>query len=296
MGLLVALDRRESRPGFPRLPLTGPDRTPPHLADHLSFFEEGNGVCESWPDPARLRIVIVIVGSAGLRPAQGEERDPSLVGRAPDMARAAAAAGADVELVARVPDDDRGDDLLLALSRAGVGHAAVLRDAAKRSPADDDGQDTFELESADIELALRYLTDFRVVVLAEAFSGSAGKILAEAVAFADAHLVAALPAGADASLLPASATVLEAPEDAEGYFGALVGTYAAALDRGRSPEQSDELAHVRQTGIEPTPPRSRREDDRHAVVQLGDRSVRPGGYDRERPSHLPGLRIVPAGP
>ena len=267
MGLLVALDRRESRPGFPRLPLTGPDRTPPHLADHLSFFEEGNGVCESWPDPARLRIVIVIVGSAGLRPAQGDERDPSLVGRAPDIARAAAAAGADVELVARVPDDDRGDALLLALSRAGVGHAAVLRDAAKRSPADDDGQDTFELESADIELALRYLTDFRVVVLAKALHGSAGKVLAEAVAFAEAHLVAALPADVDTSLLPASATVLEAPEDdGEGYFGALVGTYAAALDRGLSPEQSFRDA-VATSGWEPVAA----EDDLPATLSEDER-------------------------
>src|SRR5207247_4456181 len=100
-------------------------------------------------------------------------------------------------------------------------------------------EDTCGPEGADIGLARRYLTDFRVVVLAKALHGSAGKVLAEAVAFAEAHLVAALPAGVDTSLLPASATVLEAPEDdGEGHCEALVGTYAAALDRRLWPEQS----------------------------------------------------------
>jgi len=183
--------------------------------------------------------VIVVVGSAGLRPAQGDERDPSLVGRAPDIARAAAAAGAAVELVTKVPDDDTGDAVVIALGRAGVGHAAVLRVPAGSAPADDDRQKNARLEGADLELALRYLTDFRVVVLAEAIDGSARQVLAEAVDFAGAHVVAALPAGTDTSFLPRAATALEAPaDDGEGYFGALVGTYAAALDRGIAPAQA----------------------------------------------------------
>jgi hypothetical protein len=196
--------------------------------------------------------VIVVVGSAGLRPAEGDERDPSPVGRAADIAHAASTAGATVEVVAKVGEDGAGDAYVLALGRAGVGHAAVLRDPTIRTPTGSGQQDGVVPEAADLELALRYLTDFRVVVLAEPLDPAAARVLAEAVEFAGSHLVAALPPAADTTGLPAAATLFEAPaDDSDGGFGAFVGLYAAGLDRGMSPEQAFGEA-VAKTGWERT--------------------------------------------
>lgn len=71
--------------------------------------------------------MIVIVGSPAWRPS--EPAGPA--GGACLLALAAAGRGARVELVGRVGDDRTGDALVLALARAGVGHAAVLRDPAR---------------------------------------------------------------------------------------------------------------------------------------------------------------------
>lgn len=184
-------------------------------------------------------------------------------GTAVDVARAAVADGARVELVGRVGDDPTGDALLLDLAAAGVGHVAVLRDPARATPmlgvSTDDplDEDPFAdaeapsspaapspptaparpvLDAADVELGLRYLVDYGVIVVAETIDAAAQRVVADAARFAPARLVVIVPAGAAAADDLAEATVFEAPPvDPDGAFGAVVGSYAAALDRGTDP-------------------------------------------------------------
>jgi hypothetical protein len=189
--------------------------------------------------------VIVVVGG----PVWRAEDPGAAEGLAVGIAGAAAAVGATVQLVGKVGDDPEGDQLLLDLGRIGVGHAALLRDPAARTPliapsaADDGSEDALAaqpaglpLDAADLELALRYLTDFLVVVVADPIGPEALRVAADAASFSGAHLVAVVPVGGPELELPPGATILEGPagNDAAG-FGALVGTYAAAIDRGVPP-------------------------------------------------------------
>jgi hypothetical protein len=58
-------------------------------------------------------------------------------------------------------------------------------------------------------------------------------VVADAAAFTDAALVVIAPRGQAISAALGTAMVLEAPEvDPDGAFVALVGRFAAALDRG----------------------------------------------------------------
>jgi hypothetical protein len=205
--------------------------------------------------------MIVVIGSPLVASGTGPERAE---GPAPRIARAASRAGAAVELVGKVGDDPDGDTALLALAQGGIGHTAVLRDAAHRTPrapeapgdlddlapagaalaADsDDGAPALDagvpqqlpLDEADLQLALRYLVDYRVVVVAEPLSEAAGRVVAEAVAFASARPVVVVEPGAAPPAALAGAIVLEGPETDEGPFADLVGRLAAALDRGEAP-------------------------------------------------------------
>lgn len=216
-------------------------------------------------------MVIVVIGPVAFEPAaDGGGRG---AGAAAAIALAAAAAGSQVELLAKVGEDGAGEELLLALARGGVGHLAVLRDAAQstvlvptapETAAEDDvdlapgallgeavvpaadGRDAnghgpaagpgLELEPADLGLGLRYLRDFRVVVTVEPLAAGCAPVVAEAASFADAALVVIAAPGTSLSDAYASATVLETPaEDPDGAFAALVGRFAAALDRGEAP-------------------------------------------------------------
>lgn len=202
--------------------------------------------------------MIVVVGVPAWRAA-----DPAgPAGRACEIAMAAAGRGAQVELVGRTGDDSAGDALLLALGRAGVGHAAMLRDPARATPivelkasddevaftAGDDGtgrsrsdgrvpRPAPRLEPADVSLGLEYLTGFRVLVVADDVPPSVAPVVAESASFAGAHLVLLLPPGGQPpEAMPTGATVLAVPDDEdEGAFAILVGAYAAALDAGTSP-------------------------------------------------------------
>lgn len=201
--------------------------------------------------------VIVVVGSTAYRPADEDAADRA-EGRAAAIARAAIAAGSRVQLVARVGDDPEGDRLVLALAREGIGHAAILRDAAERtrviSPppvtvagadevellADEPDDESFgshgpTLGGPDIELAIRYLADATVVVSADGLEAGAAAALAGAASFAGAQLVLAGEGSVPASDDP-SVTVFEAPaSDPDGAYASMVGRYAAALDAGRTP-------------------------------------------------------------
>jgi hypothetical protein len=205
--------------------------------------------------------VIVVVGSplvgvtdAGLRAA----------GMAAGIARAAAAAGAEVQVVGKVGEDPGGEAVLLDLATALVGHVAILRDPSRPTPAalpaphddlplfeeadaepvasDDDETATtrgLSLEPADIELALRYLPDYRVLVIAEPLPDASLRVALAAAGWNGAALVVIVPAGSTQRTAGDDATVIEAPaDDPDDAFAGIVGAYAAAIDRGEEPAEA----------------------------------------------------------
>ena len=212
--------------------------------------------------------MIVVVGSPLGRRGRGGEVVAAGLPVA-IAAAAAAAAGGSVQLIGKVGEGAAGDAVLLALAAAGIGHVAVLRDAegipmaAVEAPAElsdapideiaglhgssadlDENEPTRNaggpiLDAADLELALRYLPDYRVVVIAQALDAAAVTAVVEAARWAGAALVVATPSAGETPDLPDDATVLEAPtDDAEGAFATLVGRYAAALDGGAQPAEA----------------------------------------------------------
>lgn len=167
------------------------------------------------------------------------------------------ARGAEVQLVGKVGDDPAGDATLIALGRDGVGHAAVLRDPTHVTPVatpiegNDDafGDDEprsgphapppLSLEPEDLELALRYLSTFAVLVVAEPIGPASMKVATEAATYVGAALVVLVPDGAAVPDLPREAILLGAPPaDADGVFAATVGAFAAALDAGVAPAEA----------------------------------------------------------
>lgn len=200
--------------------------------------------------------MIVVIGSTALGGTSQEARPEGL---AADIARAAVADGSPVELIGKIGDDPAGDALVVAVARAGIGHVATLRDPSRATVVrvpDDDGPEsgldpaptaTVEtvptgpapaLEPADVALALRYVTDFTVVLAVHL----APEVLAEAVAaaaWAEAQLIvvqepgSGVPDGvaADALVIEVAETAGDDATDATGA-GALLGRYAAAVDRG----------------------------------------------------------------
>jgi len=215
--------------------------------------------------------VIVVVGAAAYAPSPGGIG--RAVGPAPGIAAAAAAAGSAVEIVAKIGEDGAGEELLLALARAGVDHRAILRDPARPTslalPRADALEDEEEpaipallaeaetavgrppggndpgvppgllLEAADLSLGLRYIRDYSVVVAVEPLAEGGPAVVAEAAAFADAALVVVALPGAAVPPAFARATVFEAPdEDPDGAFAGVVGRYAAALDQGIAPSDA----------------------------------------------------------
>jgi hypothetical protein len=140
-----------------------------------------------------------------------------------------------------------------------VGHVALLRDSDHPTPlAPDPRSDDAEpappddvavqaaapevpppppLDAADVELGLRYLATFAVVVLAEPAGQEVVRVVADAARWSAAQLVMVVEAGTEpADGLPPDAVVFEAPaDDRDGVFAALVGRFAAALDDGAAP-------------------------------------------------------------
>jgi hypothetical protein len=209
--------------------------------------------------------VIVVVGNPLARQS---EKGIVAAGVAASVGRVATAAGADVQLVGKVGEGPTGDAILLSLAQAGVGHAAVLRDASAATaiaPASTDPEAVLDpidgderplapaeaapatrpLDAGDLQLALRYLPDYRVVVVADQFDEAALGAIVAAARWAGAQLIVVVPAGSAGSGVPDDATVLEAPPvDADGAFAAVVGAYAAALDRGATPADAFASASV----------------------------------------------------
>jgi len=214
--------------------------------------------------------VIVIIGSPSLVPADPGGRSGA-AGRSIEVAHGATAGGAQVELVGKVGDDPAGDALLLALADAGIGHVAILRDPSRRTPVapiatgddeamlsdedDDDGNEIAApaapasagvsdepvptIDAADLDLALRYLPDHTVVVVAERLGADALAVVAADCSYVAAALVLIIEPRSEPLETPPGATLLEAPRsDPDGVFGRTVGRFAAALDRGSSGAQA----------------------------------------------------------
>ncbi|MEW5992555.1 MAG: hypothetical protein AB1736_14595 [Chloroflexota bacterium] len=148
----------------------------------------------------------------------------------------AAARGAAVQVVGIVPDDPDGDRRLLDLAEAGVGHAAVLRGPARA------------LEAADLDLALRYLPEVRVVVLVEPVAAVLDVAAGRAEWSGAALLVVGGPEG---PALPDSAIVLQPPRsDPDGTFAGFVGALAVHLDGGETPADAW-AATTRELAVDP---------------------------------------------
>jgi pfkB family carbohydrate kinase len=193
--------------------------------------------------------VIVVIG-----PVVGQRRGPDGVepaGLTAGVAMAAAVAGNSVEMVTRVGDDPPGDAVVLALARSGVKHVATIRDAGRRTPvlpdetdhvdpgaearqpdtlAADDGEPPL-LDAADVGLALRYLSDYRVIVLIHPKDQAVVAEASAAAGWAGAHLVLVITDDDPDGEVPDGTLVITAHHEAEGV-PALLGRYAAAVDRG----------------------------------------------------------------
>ncbi|MBA2253667.1 MAG: hypothetical protein H0W07_00955 [Chloroflexi bacterium] len=173
------------------------------------------------------------------------------------IAIAAAAMGSQVEVVGSIGDDPEGDDVVVALGRAGVGHAALLRDPAGRTPVvpkpPGEERPLPRLEAEDVHLGLGYLVEYRVLVLAEPLAAEAERVAIEAAQYHGAAITAIVTPGAALSeALATAATVLEAPSEGSSRFADLVGRFAAALDRGADAESAFADA-VRSSGWERAP-------------------------------------------
>jgi hypothetical protein len=141
---------------------------------------------------------------------------------------------------------------------------AILRDPSRATPAiaptpaddpafdDADGDrtmaddrdsaaaaDGLSLEPADIELALRYLPDYRVLVVADSLAEPSLRVALDAASWNGAVVVVIVPAGSAQSVAADDATVIEAPpRDPDDAFAGIVGAYAAAIDRGEEPAEA----------------------------------------------------------
>jgi hypothetical protein len=136
--------------------------------------------------------------------------------------RAASGGGARVEIVGVAPAGVDGDRVLGAFAAAGVGHATVTRSEAPM------------IEPADLELALRYLPDVRVIVLGAPDPGLLG-VAADGSSWSGAALIVLGPLGAEAVAIAdaAGAIVLEPPSsDPDEAFAGLVAAFALRLDAG----------------------------------------------------------------
>jgi hypothetical protein len=219
--------------------------------------------------------VIVVIGSPIGRMDDGVVVAAGMTSR---VALAAAAAGRAVQLVGKTGDDPTADSVVLDLARGGVGHVALLRDPARATPlesppadepADGDSEtpeppawaralgmvDGPTLEAADVDLGLRYLTDFAVVVVADPVGPDLVAVVADAARWGGARMILVVAPGERLpDGLPDDVVVLAAPDDdPDGVFATLVGRFAAALDEGTDAGEAfrASIASDGWTGAEP---------------------------------------------
>jgi hypothetical protein len=178
--------------------------------------------------------VIVICGEFG-----GLGARPSMAASLALRAAGAIGRGA-VEAVGLVPADAEGDRTLIALAKAGVGHAAMLRGPYR------------PLEAADVDLAIRYLSEVRVLIAVD-LAAAPLRAIADGAGYAGATAIILVTPGLEATdsaqvaeelppealppeELPPEALVLAAPaRDLDGTFAGFVAAFAVRLDAGAPP-------------------------------------------------------------
>ncbi|MBJ7360824.1 MAG: hypothetical protein JHD27_04230, partial [Chloroflexi bacterium] len=99
--------------------------------------------------------MIVVIGTVS---ARAEGATYGLGSYAATVALALAAAGEPVEMVSKIGVDAAGEAVITKLAAAGIGHVALIRDGALATAVD--GVGSLEMDAADLQLALRYLTSF----------------------------------------------------------------------------------------------------------------------------------------
>lgn len=220
-------------------------------------------------------MIVVLARPRVYRPEPDGELAPGGLGV--EVALALGRADVAVELVGSVGDDPEGDRVVVELGRAGVGHAALLRDPATRTPPLGEAEAWRalpRLDAGDVELGLRYVTDCRVLVVAEELDEEARAQALDAAAYHGAATIIVASAGTvDAGELTDSVTLLERPtlamvdEDGEeadvppdaramaaqeATFAGLVAEYARRLDRGEAPAEAF-MAALQGGAWEPSP-------------------------------------------
>jgi ribokinase len=198
----------------------------------------------------------VIRSAAAIEAVDGDPDTNGLLGGlAAGVALAIARAGVHVELVGSIGDDADGDLVAVALGRAGVGHAALLRDPAARTPrlaADDaatvDAGTLPRLDAEDIALGLRYVPAIEVLVIASQLPAAAWAAAMEGAAYHGASVIAVVGSPAEVTDDLAGAIVLLAPDPSEAShddedvaadpsaFETFVAGCAVRIARGVAPE------------------------------------------------------------
>lgn len=189
--------------------------------------------------------MILVVGRPGL-----DEQD-QLDRMAGKVALAAAEAGGSIEVVGSVGDDASGERVVLALGRAGIGHAAVLRDPAGTTPqVGGPGGPLPRLDEKDVDLGLSYLPECRVLVVAEPLGDGVLRVVREAANYHAAPLIVLSEPGTKFGGGGELETVLEVPDGDGGALAQLVGSYAVELAKGVEPGPAWRAA-VEQVGWQP---------------------------------------------
>ena len=132
-----------------------------------------------------------------------------------------------------------GPELGEMLIGDGDGEAAD-EDGASAAAVDDDEPaepDGLSVDAGDLQLALRYVPDYRVLVLAADLPPDALAAVVAGAAWSGAHLIALVGDVSAPPGLPDAATVLARPaSDPDGAFARIVAAYAVALDGGATPD------------------------------------------------------------
>jgi hypothetical protein len=193
--------------------------------------------------------VIIVLGRPAIVPPDDDEvAGPG--GLAVDVATAIAAAGETVELVGSMGDDADGDRIAVALGQAGVGHAALLRDPAARTPhrsapgtAEESTGPLPRLDADDVSLGLRYLPACRVLVIADPLDLRARAAAIDGAAYHGASVIAVVGSAEEVTDGFAGAIVLLAPDPSEDEDGASAAAFvtfvaecAVRIARGAPPE------------------------------------------------------------
>jgi hypothetical protein len=131
-----------------------------------------------------------------------------------------------VEVLGMIPGDASWDRATIELAHAGVGHATVVRSARG------------SMEPADLELALRYLPEIRVIVLVQPPDALVATAIS-AASWSGAALVLIGPLEGEIPATDPAPIVLDPPDaDPDGTFAGFVARLAAEIDDGQAPAEA----------------------------------------------------------